>query len=90
MTRISRRSRDKDGNVIEPMTLGNLRGMGVTRVEVSCVVPTCGYTKSVAVSEWPDDVAVPDVGLRLRCPRCNAPELDSRPDWTGFKAPGMG
>jgi hypothetical protein len=87
---IKRRARDKDGNAIEPMTLGNMREHGIERVEVSCARPDCGYAKSVTVSEWPDDFPVPDVGARIPCPRCGAPELDSRPDWTGFKAAGRG
>jgi hypothetical protein len=33
----------KDGNVIEPMTLGGMRRFGIERVEVNCVVPNCGY-----------------------------------------------
>ena len=86
MAIIKRRARDKDGNAIEPMTLGNMRQHGIERVEVSCATAECGYTKSVAVSTWPAEVAVPDVGLRLKCPKCGAPELDSRPDWSGFKS----
>jgi hypothetical protein len=90
MATIRRRARDKDGNAIEPMTLGNMRQHRIERVEVYCVRPECGYAKSVAVSDWPDHVAVPDVGLRIACPRCGAGELDSRPDWSWFKAPGRG
>jgi hypothetical protein len=51
---IKRRARDKDGNVIEPMTLGALRRLGIERVEVNCVAPNCGYEKSLTVSNWPD------------------------------------
>jgi hypothetical protein len=72
------------------MTLGNMRSHGIERVEVTCAVAGCGYTKSVAVSTWPAEAFVPDVGSRLRCPKCGAPELDSRPDWSWFKAPGRG
>ncbi len=62
MTCIKRRARDKDGNAIAPMTLGNMRQHGIERVEVSCAVAGCGYTKSVAVSTWPAEVA----GFRYR------------------------
>lgn len=87
---IKRRAHDKDGNPIQPMTIGAMRKHGIERVEVSCVVPNCGYSKSVGVSAWPSDFPVPDIGLRFRCPRCDAPELDSRPDWVDFKAAGRG
>jgi hypothetical protein len=46
MSAIKRRARDKDGNAIEPMTLGNMRSHGIERVEVSCTRPDCGYAKS--------------------------------------------
>ena len=90
MSAIKRRARDKDGNAIEPMRLGNMREHGIERVEVTCVAAECGYSKSIAVSTWPDAFPVPDVGARLKCPKCGAPELDSRPDWTGFKSAGRG
>jgi hypothetical protein len=70
------------------MTLGNMRQHGIERVEVVCVAAECGYSKSVPVSTWPAEVAVPDVGLRIKCPKCGAAELDSRPDWSRFKASG--
>ena len=50
--------------------LGALRRLGLERLEVSCVAPNCGYEKSVTVSNWPDDIPVPDVGARLTCPKC--------------------
>ena len=85
---IRHRARDANGQPIEPMTLGNMRALGLTRVVVSCAVEGCGYEKAVGVSEWPDTAYVPDVGLRLKCPKCGAPELDSRPDWTERKGRG--
>lgn len=90
MAKIQRRARNKDGSVIEPMTLASMRDHGLNRVEVTCVAVGCGYRKSVGVKDWPNDFPVPDVGLRLKCPQCGAPELDSRPDWNGFRAAGMG
>lgn len=81
MSRINRRARDAEGRTIAPMTLGNMRALNVDRVTLCCVETGCGWSKSVGLSEWPDDVAVPDVGLRVPCPRCGAPETDSRPDW---------
>ena len=88
MTRIKRRARDKDGNAIKPMTLGNMGQHGMERVEVACVADECSYSRSVSVTRWPDEFPVPDIGARLTCPRCGAPEVDSRPDWTGFKLAG--
>lgn len=81
MPRISRRARDADGRTIEPMTLGNMREVGVDRVLLSCVAVQCGWSGSHGVSQWPDDFPVPDVGARIPCPKCGAREVDSRPDW---------
>ena len=83
---IGRRARDANGQPIEPMSLGNMRALGLTRVLVWCVAEGCGYEKAVAVSEWPDAAYVPDVGRRLKCPKCGATELDRRPDWAERKA----
>ena len=83
---IRRRARDANGQTIEPMTLGNMRTLGLTCVVVTCVAEGCGDEKAVGVSGWPDTAYVPDVGLRLKCPKCGALELDSRPDWTERKS----
>ncbi len=68
------------------MTLGNMRQHGIERVELTCAAVECGFSRSVAVTTWPDSYPVPDVGLRIACPKCGAPEVESRPDWSGYQA----
>ena len=43
---------------IRPMTLGNMRSLGVRRLFATC--RTCGHETDV--DGWPDDVAVPSFG----------------------------
>jgi hypothetical protein len=44
---------------IEPMTLGNMRELGVRSLDVSCW--NCHH-QAVSADRWPDDVAVPTFG----------------------------
>ncbi len=66
-----------------------MRALGVTRVLLHCAAVGCGWEKTAGVSGWPDAVAVPDVGFKVTCPSCGAPEVDSRPDWP-MRTGGMG
>jgi hypothetical protein len=45
---------------IEPMTLGNVRGLGVRLLDVSCW--NRQHRAVLSVVRWPDDVAVPAFG----------------------------
>ncbi len=85
---IRRRYRDRDGNVIPPMTLGNMRQNGATRVMAYCCCGGCNWSKSFGVSDWPDDYPVPDIGLRLTCPACGCTAIETRPDWSDKPTPG--
>jgi hypothetical protein len=58
------------------MDLQNMRSLGVVRVDAFCA---CGWQASVDVSPLPDELAVPDVRLRLKCCKCgNWPTETSR------------
>jgi hypothetical protein len=57
---------------IEPMTLGNMRELGVRSLDVSCW--NCQHR--------PDDVAVPTFGSRMVCTGCGIVGADARPNWT--------
>jgi hypothetical protein len=50
---ISRRSRDRDGNLIEPMTLANMRENGVRSVVATCA--KCQHEGVLDVQRWPAD-----------------------------------
>jgi hypothetical protein len=76
---VRRRARDNTGAIVEPMTLGNMRENGTRSVEAEC--QTCKHTAIVNVDDWPAEVSVPDVGLRLRCSACGGKDIDTRPNW---------
>jgi hypothetical protein len=68
----------------EPMTLGNMRRHGMTRLDVSCHGPDCWHRALVDVSTYADDVIVAELGRRFRCSACGSRNIDARPDWVQY------
>ena len=64
---------------IGPMTLGNMRSLGVRSLFATCLA--CGHKTEVSVDAWPDDVAVPSFGPRMRCSRCGSLGATAIPNW---------
>jgi hypothetical protein len=64
-----------------PMTLGNMRHLGVQRLIASCLNPSC--RQRIDVSKFPDDVEVPSFGRKVVCAKCGARgrHFDVRPNW---------
>ena len=62
-----------------PMTLANMRSNGVRMVTASC--EACGHKADVNVDALPESVHVPEAGRRLRCSRCGAKTISTRPAW---------
>jgi len=58
-------------------------------VEAICERHGCGHEAIVNVDGWPDDMPVPDVGLKLRCSKCGGRNIKTIPDWSNRK-PLMG
>ena len=85
---IIRRALDPDGQPIPPMTLANMRSLGVRSVEAICGEALCGHSGQIDVSALPDDTPVPDIALRLRCSRCGSKAVSTRPTWTEYQASG--
>ena len=83
-----RRAYDRQGNEMEPMSLGNLRAQGVRSVWAEC--ESCRHEAVVNVDRFEDAVYVPDVALALRCSKCRSKRITTRPNWTEHKAPGTG
>src|SRR3712207_6916888 len=71
-----RRAYDKNGCEIAPLTLGNMRALRVRSIEVTC--NRYGHEATVNCDHWPDELAVPDVVLYLRCSQCGSKDLRSR------------
>ena len=59
-----RRGYDETGRELKPVTIGMQRRDGTRCVEVYC--EACPHHATISTDGLPDDVAVPDVGLRLR------------------------
>jgi hypothetical protein len=84
-----RRSYDENGNEIRPMDLASMREHGARSVVVICQRHGCGHESSINVDGWPDDMPVPDVGLKLKCSRCGSKDIKTIPDWSD-REPLMG
>jgi hypothetical protein len=48
---------------IEPMTLGNMRQLGVRSLPVSCWL--CHHQAVLSADNWRDDISVPSFGPRV-------------------------
>ena len=66
---------------MQPMTLGNMRANGVRSLVVHCSNVTCRHEAIVSVDKLGDDLAVPSLGLRMRCERCGLRGADVMPNW---------
>ena len=51
-----------------PMTLGNMRANEVRTLDAWCSARGCNHHSIVDVNKLADDVPVPSIGPRLRCP----------------------
>ena len=49
------------------MDLANMRSLGVRSIDAMCQAKGCGHEARVNVDKLPDDMFVPDVGLRMVC-----------------------
>ncbi len=76
-----------DKQAIMPMSLFNMRSLGVISVEAICF---CGREAIIDVSALSGDVTVPSLAMRFRCSGCRGRPRHVRPNWLELKAPGMG
>jgi hypothetical protein len=53
-----------------PMTLGNMRALGVHRLIAYCLSPDCRHTALIDVSAFTDEVEVPSFVRRAMCSKC--------------------
>jgi hypothetical protein len=59
------------------MTLGDMRGLGILRIQVEC--GDCLYVALLDASSFPDDLAVPDAALDLSCTACGSGNISTAP-----------
>jgi hypothetical protein len=62
-----------------PMTLGNMRSLGVRGLLVTC--EKCRHEARVDVDRFADDVTVPSFARRMVCSKCGSTLIDVRPNW---------
>ena len=85
---MQRRARDREGKPIQPMTLGNMRSLGVRSLDAICEETLCGHAAQIDVDNVPYEAVVVDVALRLRCSRCGSKSVSTRPNWLEYRASG--
>ena len=64
-----------------PMTLGNMRDLGVQRLIASCLSDACRHSALIDMSSYPADTDVPLFGRHAVCGRCGGKRVDVRPNW---------
>ena len=75
-----------------PPSIAHLKAQGVSGVSTFC--RSCGHSGAVAFDalRLPDQMPFPMIASarRFRCSACGARNFGMMPDWTGYRAPGMG
>jgi hypothetical protein len=66
-----------------PMTLGNMRLLGVQRLVTTCLNDACRHQGLIDVSTYPDDTEVPSFASKVVCAKCGARvgHIDVRANW---------
>jgi hypothetical protein len=72
----------------KPMTLGNMRHLGVHRLIAYCLNHSCRHEGLLDVSKYADEVAVPWFRMRVKCGKCGSRNVDVRPNWKEQFCPG--
>jgi hypothetical protein len=67
----------------QPMTLGNMRDLGVQRLIASFLNPACRHEALIDVSSYPADTEVPWFRTSVVCAKCGSrrDKIDVRPNW---------
>jgi hypothetical protein len=72
-----------------PMTLGNMRELGVHHLIAHCLNDGCRHQALIDVSKYPSDTSVSWFKGWVKCGKCGRGGrwVDARPNWK--EAPGM-
>jgi len=67
-----------------PMTLGNMRQLGVQRLVAYCLRDVCRHVGLIDVSQYPADTEVRWFRSQVFCTKCGARRnhIDVRPNWS--------
>ena len=63
-----------------PMTLGNMRDLGVRGLIASCLNDACRHMALIDVSNYPAETEVPSFRPRMKCGKCGGGNIDARPN----------
>ena len=64
----------------EPVTMGHIRGHGVTRLLIYC--GACSHSTVIDGASLPNDLVPRSLGPRMVCKACGHVGADVRPDWS--------
>ena len=66
-----------------PMTLGNMRDLGVQNLVASCLNDACRHQALIDVSSYPADTEVPYFRNKVVCAKCGSRghKIDVMPNW---------
>jgi hypothetical protein len=64
------------------MTLANMREQGSARSWPRA------HEAVLEADQWPAEMPVPDIGLKLRCSACGGQEIATLPNWRGQSITG--
>ena len=66
-----------------PMTLGNMRELGVARLIASCLNDACRHTALIDVWSYPAETEIPYFRSHVVCAKCGSRgnKIDVRPNW---------
>jgi len=66
-----------------PMTLGNMRDLGVQRLIASCLNDACRHVALIDVSSYPAETEIPYFKSRVVCAKCGSRgnKINVRRNW---------
>jgi hypothetical protein len=70
-----------------PMTLGNLRQLGVRGLVVACLNAQCHHEATIGADDYADEIEVASFAARMVCSKCGSERVDVRPNWKEMLIP---
>ena len=69
-----------------PMTLGNIRQLGVRGLLLTCLNQQCRHEATMSVDDYADEVELPSFAPRIVCSQCGG-KVAVRPNWKEMPIP---